>query len=949
MRNQPFQRYQLFLIVLCAILLFIPIVDAHAQDAGNSAIYLPIISGGENGNGSEVAATPTPPPASTGDIEAPDSGEAIMPPLQGAYPPPPADATQRDEMGTPLVAEAVMPTEYSVVRSTTGPLDMTAGRLTKTPASVLYNWEWFFTTTFRVRVICASEPCDTGLLVVVNGRAWYNDDDPETMGKGSYICVTCDEPALQNTNAMIYVFSQQRHSSEAVLYVDSGFGWVKATQRHFGGTVIKVGPLRQGDFLEVQADQRQNSTLPFDNNDTHMVLFNPNRLSNGVIYNNNRAARDWNPRIDVPNQNWLTPDNYVVLGKTGVSTNSPLGVEARVDLVRGPLNRDRQQAAFPVNGGPGSPLWLEPGRYYGYLYAMTGSPVGHGQFNLANVMPSDKCDNRDGITYYRGQLNALAFKLFVQQGRVRSDGSLGWRDVAQRDIPLAALGTIKGGRNLFLMEIVVDEAAYYRLETFRPAGWFQDISYLNRWEVKRNPDASELRVATFNTLYDGNDYQVDKMRNTADLLATNGNIDSANGAVIARADQVAWQWDADVIGLQEVKKYILPTPTPTVSPTPTPYSPVPPSPTLVPLWERFGLAEILVEEAERVGSVQWSYVKGRDEDFEDYIVYKAESGLGPLFVSENAWPGGSETGIYFGPQAKAQAQCRDFNQLDYAECQLEGDGGIRAAYNFTVPGKAAARRYGSSHDRAIAVFNLHLEFESDKLLPMGETAHHRWKEVDALIETMDNLLAVEPDAFNAAVGDANRTTPQHWQNRMIIMGDFNMNAHACGEHYWILEKLRQHYGYAVDLSMLALANGDDMAMHDRMGDMSQWQSAGDWRNAPDTSSSSRYPWWASSYRGKTAERFNKDERYDAVFLVGKGWSFDDPFLEYKVLSDRDDPSPMHPNGGGVEMWASDPGIVSNSGTNYRPIWDLGYGIGPGTPALHTDHLPVLARLRIFYH
>jgi hypothetical protein len=43
-----------------------------------------------------------------------------------------------------------------------------------------------------------------------------------------------------------------------------------------------------------------------------------------------------------------------------------------------------------------------------------------------------------------------------------------------------------------------------------------------------------------------------------------------------------------------------------------------------------------------------------------------------------------------------------------------------------------------------------------------------------------------------------------------------MNAHTCGEHYWILQKLRQHYGYAVDASMYLLdANGNHFGAHEK--------------------------------------------------------------------------------------------------------------------------------------
>jgi hypothetical protein len=42
------------------------------------------------------------------------------------------------------------------------------------------------------------------------------------------------------------------------------------------------------------------------------------------------------------------------------------------------------------------------------------------------------------------------------------------------------------------------------------------------------------------------------------------------------------------------------------------------------------------------------------------------------------------------------------------------------------------------------------------------------------------------------------------------------------------------------------------------------------------------------------------------------------------------------------------GGVPDSGNNYNPNHDLGIGtgVGPGRPAVHTDHRPIAARLRI---
>ncbi|RIK32804.1 MAG: hypothetical protein DCC55_36185, partial [Chloroflexi bacterium] len=847
---------------------------------------------------------------------------------------------------TPLEAEILAglqpmedaPAVLAASATQNGPLEMVAGRMTKVPAGHLYKVQWFFTSKLRVRVLCEREPCDTGLLVVANNRSWYNDDDPEAQGtgKGSYVCVTCDAPTLQNMNADIYVFSQTRSWSEAVLYVDNGSGWVQATRRHFGGTLVKVGPLRPLDYVEVQADRHANSSLPFDNNDTHMVLFDPDRPQNGALYNNDRATGQWNPRINVPiYADWSGSNNYVLLGKTGVSSNSNLGVEARIDLVRGPLNADLREAAFPVAGGAGSPIWLNPGRYYAWVYARTDSPVGHGRFNKADLMPTSKCDDFvklfgsqvvEKIEYFRGQLNTYAFGLAAQREVTTSSGYAYWSTVgSSRTVPLAALGAAPGkGWNLFLVELKVDQAARYRLQVVRPAGWHSDIRFHSRWLVQRNPDASELKVASYNT-YHGGDAHEAKMRNASNLLATQGMMSRNPAFVHVRSDQGPWQWDGDIVGTQEMKA---------VRPPELPQGYDSP-----PLY--FAHADTFVAEAEQMGSLGWSYVKGRDEDYEI-----GENGLGPLFMSENVWPGGGNSGIYFSPAAKSRADCRDFGRLDYAECQLEGDGG-RATTNFAIPGKASARRYGAGPDRPIAVFNIHLEFEDDKWYTLWSTSHHRWKEVNALMDTIDNLLAVDPDAFNSDVTNPGRRSPDFYANRMIIMGDFNMNAHTCGEHYWILEKLRQRYGYAVDVSMLPIANGNHFAMHDRMGDLSRWVSIGEWQANPIYSWNSLFPWWASTFRGQTPGPERKNERYDAIFLVGRGWAYDDPLLEYKVLSDRDHVSPMYPAGGGVEMWREATGSVTDGGTNYAPNYDLGYGRTAGKPALHTDHQPVLARLRVF--
>ena len=170
-------------------------------------------------------------------------------------------------------------------------------------------------------------------------------------------------------------------------------------------------------------------------------------------------------------------------------------------------------------------------------------------------------------------------------------------------------------------------------------------------------------------------------------------------------------------------------------------------------------------------------------------------------------------------------------------------------------------------------------------------------------------------------------------------------SHSCGEHYWILKKLRNHYGYAVDVSMIPVKEGDHFGMHDTIDPSGGYQSYENWRASPNYTPSSVYPWWAATYRGDTDRKNGKSERHDVILLIGKGWAYDDPVREYMVMSDRDDPSPLNPKGGGVEMWQSADNVTDGN-NNYAPNYSLGSGATAGKPALHSDHQPVGARLRI---
>ncbi len=811
---------------------------------------------------------------------------------------------------------------------------MVAGRYTKLPVSWYYKETITSSTGLEVKTVCNGN-ADTGLLLEYNRYTKFNDNSPNAggNGKGSYLnsLIPGTFPIRTEVDYHIYVFSMSRSTAACGLYTstDRGNNWQSHAVKEFGGTLVNVGPLRQHDFLEVQTVD--NGSSPGFRTDTQMVLFDSNDYSKQLIHNDNRSEQDRDPSITITEGNWEATTNYVLIGKTSRSSRpipwddphkaawNNKGVEVRVDLIRGPLDTNQQSVAFPQGGGEGSSIMLYPGRYYAWVYAKTAHPVGKGNFNRAKDMYGFCLDD------FRGYPNELAFTLSAER-RADTDSDV-WTVVSgPRSIATASLGSGSGeGWNLFLLALEVDKPARYRLVTDNRK---QDVTFHDKWRVMRNPDASEITVATFNTLYDGSKHE-EKTRNASNLLATRGVIRPRHLSIEEPVDQARWQLDSDIIGLQELRKAYRPR-----------TNPMDPSPDL------FYLADIFASEAEDQGSRRWKYVKGRDEDFT-----AGRSGLGPVFFAENIWPSSRETSIFFSSIARDHAGCTTHGVLDYAECQLEAFGGIFKATNFAIPGKAAARRFGTSPDRRIAVLNMHLEHRS-------EDGDDRRQEVESLISTIDRLLEKEPNAFNNGGRNPDRKHPKFYQNRIIILGDSNFMCHACGEHYWILRRLRDHFGYAIDVSMVFVRQGNHFGMHDRLDEGSirfssdSYQSAANWKNFPDFSPTSKYPWWAATFRGNDDEasgshKANKGDRHDVIFLVGKGWAYDDPVSGYLVMSDRDDRSPMYPDGGGVEMWMGT-NIVTDRGTrSYRPNYDLGYGTEPGKPALHSDHQPVSARLRVF--
>jgi hypothetical protein len=864
--------------------------------------------------------------------------------------------------------------------------EMIAGRLAKLPVSFYWKGtrrigEAGRSHHFEVQTFNCSG--DSGLLVHVKTASGghvaslYNDDVAPGGGgtgpKSSHVDARSRMGALEYD---VYVFSQTRATTFcSVWYRVSGDAWTFWLADHFGGTLVDVGPMPGADFLEVQT---------FDNgadprNDTQMVLFDlgtagctgaAGQVCAGThapqVGNDRMGDRD--PRVPVagaPPVLRVASRNLALLGKVSRTIASNRSVETRVDLVHHPLGSGAGSVGgFPSSGGLGRPGSFAPGRYYVWLYAAADSPVGsYDTVPLDAAHPGDDmdpvstrdCRTGEGPTgadnyswYYRGTANSMAFLMHLERGNgCTGTACTSWTAVDERWVPRAALGGAKGeGWNLFLLELEADHGGVYRLRTTNHTA---NIRFFDEWRYERNPDASELKLVTYNAYYNLGD-QLNKWKNASNLLATRGEIVTSSMEVREAEDQARFQWDADILGFQEMDRRC------------NSADQFPAGTDCTWDFNHHGYAEAFQVEAQAKGPLLWDYVRGKAED-SDW----SDLGLAPLFVNQLFWPNpGNAASMFFTSADKQNAGCETDGSkgLDrWLTCYLAGFDEWGTLNQRGVGGKAQVNRYGTSADRPITVFNVHLEYR-------GIDSDDRHQELLDLVGHLKRLLAANPAAFNSApASDAGRTHPKHFQNRIVILGDINALQHGCGEHYALVKMLREEFGYAVDLGMAALdasgrGNGGNMhhykgASYSPAGVPFGYQSIAAWQDMcrADPTAAHRlnpatdFPWWAATYRGgeSKTDKCGRSERHDAIYLVGKGWAYDDPLLQYAVMSDRDDPSPMHPEGGGVEVIEVANNVSATYGgrPNYRPNHKVHAGPSPGATALNSDHLPVGARIRVY--
>ena len=833
-------------------------------------------------------------------------------------------------------------------------IDMLPGRLHKLPVS------WFERRTVRVdgahRMLFRTTGCagaaDTGLVVTwaEHGRSYTAFDNNSNKGHGNGRCSLIDTGDHKiSVTYMVYVFSMTRGTSRASLQSSTGGVWTTQSTDDYGGTLVRVGALQSGDFLQVQT-----ASDGVGDDGTQMLLFQPpasgaTQVAKAAIFNAQQSTADRDPRITVDGS-WSSPLNAVLLGKDTRNTTSLKGVETRVNLVRGPLEVTSADAALSCSGASctGAQEVLPRGRYYASLFAITPNPLGgtaNDAENYADALGTDgqgNCPHRP-----RGRGNDRAFTAVLKK-----NGAV----LRQRAIPRGLLGedAALDSYNRIIFEIDADGASRFSLDVTDKAA---DVTFFGGWRYVRNPDVNELKVASWNFgywVFDGNTAaRTAILHNAADLLGTRGDLDPVGRRVVEPANQAPWQWEADVIAFQEF------------------------------YGDTYPHVRNRLQARTAFG---WSWVNANteigDSPVGDRVYY------GPVFVNEFWRP---VEGIKYSNRqlddGSSEGRCNsrwEGAPYDYA-CPLGWvDNVAYNSYNRAVPLKLRVRRTlgaNAGTDRPIAFFNWHLYHDESSF-------DQRAENVENLIKSMKYLMARPADgAFPAGACAFNKecsNTPKHYANRIIVVGDSNMKNHQCGEFAWALRRLREEFGYAIDVAAASIdAANRTFDMHwsgapitdtrmslwgtcrEKDGPWSktvnadgtisgcpvQFQHRRNWNSAKDLSSASWYPWWAATGQDENGGE-EGGGRLDVVFLVGRGWAYDDPVLSYKVMPHRGEASPMNGgHGGGVELGydvSTCVGNVSDGNGNYAPKVSVnGCGTGEGAPAIRSDHLPVGARLRVW--
>jgi hypothetical protein len=875
-------------------------------------------------------------------------------------------------------------------------IHMTAGRAARLPLSRVFHGQRTVTGahTMRVRARCVSatasaDGCDPGMLVVANTGGIrdviYSNNSPSAggNGKGAYV----QEMAPSTTTYDVIVYSHLlratshvmvEHSLNGVVWETGGFidpttgeSITDATQI-VGGTLVGLGDVSGGDNIGTRTPDDGAGAQ----SGTRLYVFDQEHEKFAFVDGPTTGDRDPVLPFD---SSWTKA--YVIAAKDELlPAAGPRGIEAFVDLVAGPIGAetlvgpdDPTDCVGTTSANSTSRMTctmaattLLPGRYNVYVYANSngrgvGRVVSGGSFPASDTGDST-CGSRP-----RGRANDLAFT-----AQLLRDGQV----VETRPIPRGAIGSegyddasdptdTPWDRFAFEVRVPDDGVAHsYSVRAVQNA-----VRVRARWGYARNPEDVEMKVVTLNIEPHADDAQTDAMmKNTADLLGTRVEYTSS-GMILDAPNRGQWQWASDVIAMQEIKG---------IGPT-------------VEMQNRL-TARTGLSWSRMLALGTWKDAQWPLPNYESFA---------PVIASEQVTPAG---GIWFSNATMNAAGCTsmaDYSQAS-AACFLsyQEDGDLTwSEYHYLVPVKTEAKRVkgsgGGYQTRPVAIMNWYLNDSDSDVRRAG---------VDEAINKIKKLITADPDAFNV---DGNPSA--RWRgNRFVILGDSNMYNQQCSEVNETLVKLRNEFGYAVDVSMAQMdAYNRTMDMHYSgapitdlqqgvYGDCenSSWAKIpGSWSGEPtgcpyhfksidswkaDVSSpiasdptieagdkyavdpSQWYTWW-----GGTSSGGHGSSRHDVILLVGRGWAYDDPVKRYSTTSDTSFRSFINDYvGGGVEIlspgdpdifgvdldcdYSGIPDLVTTPGS-YSPNFALtGQSLGEGKPTLCTDHKPVGARLRLTF-
>jgi hypothetical protein len=379
-----------------------------------------------------------------------------------------------------------------------------------------------------------------------------------------------------------------------------------------------------------------------------------------------------------------------------------------------------------------------------------------------------------------------------------------------------------------------------------------------------------------------------------------------------------------------------------------------------------GMRAAFLNTASSADPQGWGLVQGVTESFPN------GDGLGSVFVAKsqfpiNGTPGSLMLSEYVGHMDDdSEGKCfRDTASARF-ECMLT-DGNPGSSTGF-IPAAVKAK---STLDQPILIVEAHL-LDDGSSFGIRRDVGNRINQTAALNAMIPGLLDRQGHIANRL---ATPNVPGFFVNspntRIILMGDLNLESQNYGEHYWVLKKLRDTFGYALDVAMaLDDSPGPKVGtgMHNvaaGLDDSGCLQTRYEWVRLVDhgvprydlnphcdgaQNNSLRMAWWASTWRGAVGNHLLHTSygpaRYDFIILLGRGWEMDDPVRAYRILQDADSyENPFAPSKKGVSTWITNGS--SNLPGNYKPRFDIGDGLNSGSAAWSSDHHPIGATLRIW--